>query len=109
MNDCINREFASLHYASVDTVVKQVIKLGQDMLMAKVDIRHAYRNVPVHPDDRPLLGMQWRGRVFLDKALPFGLRSAPKMFTALSDALEWILQTRGVPWCIHDFFTFGVQ
>ena len=61
VNDGINRELASLHYASVDTAVKQVIKLGQGALMAKVDIRHAYRNVPVHPDDRPLLGMQWRG------------------------------------------------
>ena len=73
VNDGINRELASLHYASVDTAVKQVIKLGQGALMAKVDIRHAYRNMPVHPDDCPLLGMQWRGRVFIDKALPFGL------------------------------------
>ena len=66
--------------------------------MAKVDIQHAYRNVPVHPDDRHLLGMEWRGRVFLDKTLPFGLRSAPKLFCALADALGWILKAAGVEW-----------
>ena len=60
-------------------------------MLAKIDIAHAYRNVPVHPEDRKLLGMQWQGKVYIDTALPFGLRSAPKIFTAISDALEWIL------------------
>lgn len=42
--------------------------------MAKID---AYRNVPVHSDDRHLLAMQWDDEILLDKVLPFGLRSAP--------------------------------
>ena len=28
--------------------------------MAKVDNKSAYRNVPVHPEDRWLMGMVWR-------------------------------------------------
>ena len=42
--------------------------------------------------------------------LPFGLRSAPKIFSALADALEWILLNRGVSFVIHyldDFLTVG--
>ncbi len=50
--------------------------------MAKADVKKAYRNVPVHPDDRRLLGMEWRGTTFVDRTLPFGLRSAPLLFTA---------------------------
>ena len=57
-------------------------------LLAKLDVQSAYRNVPVHPEDQPLLGMEWRGDVFVDAALPFGLRSAPKIFNAVADALE---------------------
>ena len=38
---------------------------------------------------------------FVDTALPFGLRSAPKIFTALADAAEWIIKQRGVQFCIH--------
>jgi hypothetical protein len=56
--------------------------------MAKVDIKKAYRMIPVHPADRHLLGMQWDGQLILDAALPFGLRSAPKIFTAVADAAE---------------------
>ena len=41
--------------------------------------------VLIHPED--LLGMRWDGRIFVDKTLPFGLRSAPMIFSALADAL----------------------
>lgn len=66
--------------------------------------------VPVHPQDRPLLGslaallllsrpaaqfsplaapfsMVWDGGLFVYTALPFGLSSTPKIFTAVADAL----------------------
>ena len=62
--------------------------------MAKVDVKAAYRMVPVHPDDRYLLVMQWDGKLYIDTALPFGLRSAPKIFNALADAIEWVLCAR---------------
>ena len=45
----------------------------------------------------------------MDTALPFGLRSAPKLFTALADALQWVLQRRGVRDTMHylDDYLFG--
>ena len=91
VNDGISRELSSMHYVSVDTAVELAV-------MAKVDIQHSYRNVPVHPEDQHLLGVRWKG---MDKALPFGLRSAPKLFSALADALKWIIRATGVDWCIH--------
>ncbi len=39
--------------------------------MAKIDIKHAYRNIPVHPDDRHLLAMRWQDEILVDKVLPF--------------------------------------
>ena len=59
-----------------------------------VDIRQAYRNVPVHPQDQLLLGMRWQGQVYVDAALPFGLRSAPLMFTVLADVAQWLMRQR---------------
>ena len=61
--------------------------------MAKFDVASTYRNVAINLDDRPLLGMQKRGQYFMDLVLPFGLRSAPFMFTAIADPGEWILVT----------------
>ena len=40
--------------------------LSQGALIAKLDIESAYRIVPVHPDDRSLLGIQWKGATYID-------------------------------------------
>ena len=72
-----------------------------------MDIRNAYRVVPVHPDDRWLMGMMWQKKLYIDTALPFGLRSAPKIFTALADTIEWIAKNNGIQFIIHDFLLLG--
>ncbi len=88
VNDGIDRGLASVKYTSMDEVVGRVLQLGPGVELAKADVKSAYRNVPVHPRDRWLLGMQWEGETFVDGTLPFGLRSAPLLFTALGDAVE---------------------
>ena len=42
-------------------------------------------------DDRLLLGMEWQGQAYVDTALPFRICSAPMIFTALADLLEWVI------------------
>ena len=79
----------------MDDIIEQVLSLGRGSLMAKMDIESAFRIVPVHPDDRPLLGMKWEEQLYIDLTLPFGLRSAPKVFNSIADALEWIVRARG--------------
>ena len=84
--------------------------LGKGSLLAKLDLREAYRAVPVHPSDQRLLAVSWNGSIYLDKALPFGLRSAPKLFSALTDAMMWVLWDRGVRSALHyldDFLVLG--
>ena len=110
VNDGIDQALSSLSYVSVDDIVDSILSLGQGALLAKIDVRSAYRVVPVHPEDRMLLGMCWKGKVYVDATLPFGLRSAPKIFTAVADALEWILRLRGVRNVKHyldDFIVVG--
>ena len=54
--------------------------------------------------------MNWRGKIYIDSVLPFGLRSAPKIFSSVADALEWILLQHGVSLSLHyldDFLTAG--
>ncbi|KAL5502126.1 hypothetical protein EMCRGX_G008850 [Ephydatia muelleri] len=116
VNDGINPKLCSLRYTSVDDVATAAAGLGRGALMAKVDIEAAYRLVPVHPHDRPLLGMEWKGQVllsilslvFADPMLPFGLRSAPKIFNAISDALEWHLKSRGIAHLFHYLDDFAI-
>jgi hypothetical protein len=94
----------------VESVAIAAQRLGRGALLAKLDIRSAYRLVPVHPQDRYLLGVEWEGRHYVDSALPFGLRSAPKIFTAVADALQWVMLDGGVSAVDHyldDFITIG--
>lgn len=72
----------------------------------------AYRIIPVHPQDRHLLGMQFDGNLYVDMALPLGLRSAPKIFTALADGLLWIMTRHNIQAALHyldDYIFFGAQ
>ena len=86
VNDGIDPNLCSLRYMSVDTVAEIVARLGRGALLAKIDIEAAYHLIPVHPHDRVLQAVQWEGKIYADPMLPFGLRSAPKIFNAVADA-----------------------
>ena len=96
VNDGISKELCSLSYISVDNVVAKVMGVGRGALMAKFDLKSAYRYIPVHPDDRWLLDMELDGRLFVDTTLPFGLRSAPIIFNAVAEALAYVIREKGV-------------
>ena len=48
-----------------------------------VDVKSTYQNVPVHPDDRWLMGTA------ISLSMP-PYHLAPVIFTAIADAVEWI-------------------
>jgi len=110
VNDSIRKDTCSFSYISIDDVARTIARLGQGSLLAKADIKEAFRIVPIHPSDRLLLGMQWGDQLYLDTVLPFVLRSAPLIFTAVADAIEWIIRQQGVRDMSHyvdDFIFFG--
>lgn len=62
------------------------IKAGRAMVLLST-LYQAYSVVPVHADNHPLLGIQWQDSTFVDTALPFGLRSVLKIFSASFNVL----------------------
>ena len=110
INDGISWQLCSLSYLAVDDMAEVALQLGWGAKLAKLDIAKAYWVVMIHPDDRCLLGMKWQGQIYLDSALPFGLGSAPKVFNAVADELEWVIWSRGVRFVAHyldDFVVIG--
>jgi hypothetical protein len=110
INDSIGESVSALSYVGIDDAVKGIHGFGQGALLAKIDVRSAYRNIPIHPHDRWLLGMRWNGALFIDTTLPFGLRSSAKIFSAVADAAEWIARQAGIQFIIHyldDFLIIG--
>ena len=74
------------------------IHLVKDMLqkgdwMVKLDLKDAYFAVPIHPDHRRYLQVQWKGTRYQFNCLPFGLSSAPRIFTKIMrPAIAWLRQ-----------------
>ena len=108
VNDGISENYCSLQYASLDDALQLIRRFGPGSQLVKMDLKDAYRVVSVHPQDQYLLGISWDGSTYVDRALPFGLRSAPKLYTALADAMAWALFVRGIRFLLHylDDFLF---
>ena len=66
----------SLSHVNVVRVGNLVVALGRKPTGKCGDLS-VYRIVVVYPDDRPLLGMEWQGALYVDTCLPFGLSLAP--------------------------------
>ena len=110
VNDGIPKSLRSLSYISVYNAINQTVAIGPKTLLAKLAIKNAFRLLLVHPTDRHLLAMEWENAIYLDTCLPFGLRSAPKLFNILAELLAWIAQHNEVTFSIHyldDFLTMG--
>ena len=91
----------------LNSYVKQVsfkmegIHLLKDLLcpgdwMTKVDLKDAYFAIPLNCQDRKLLRFQWQGKLYQFNCLPFGLSSAPWIFTKATKPVVTILRTLGM-------------
>ena len=58
VNEGILEEFCSVRYSVFDDAVKLARLAGESAMMAKIDIKHAFRSCPVRMVDRPILCYQ---------------------------------------------------
>ena len=73
-----------------------------------VQDRSAYFHVPIHPSSRKYLRFAFENRVYQFRVLPFGLNTAPQVFTRLGHTVAAYLHRQGVSvipylddWLIH--------
>ena len=90
VNDSIPDDCSSVHYATITDAVNILKNLGAGCYMAKTDIKSAFRIIPVHPLDYPLLGIKWANRYYFDRCLAMGLKSSCAIFEKFSSSLEWL-------------------
>ena len=100
VNDNIPSEHTSVSYANIDDAIRFIKRCGVGSYLAKTDIKHAFRIIPIHPEDYHLLGMQWKGSFYYDKCMPMGCASSCRTFEAFSSAVEWIAREHLAIECI---------
>lgn len=89
VNDGISDALASVSYSTFDAVLQKIKILGQSCLLAKTDIKSAFRLLPVHPDDYHLLGFKLDGYYYFDRCMPFGAKSSCANFERFSKFLNY--------------------
>eukprot|EP00731_Ephydatia_muelleri_P007891 Em0004g229a len=110
INDFIAKEEFSIHYSTIDDAVALLSRFSKGARMAKVDLKSAFRMVPIQASEWDLLGMYWRGQYYIDTCLPFGLRSAPNIFDNFASARHWVLENNYGAILLHyldDFLLVG--
>ena len=65
VNDGIPKELCSLKYITIDDAVEHIVRSGPGTHLAKIDIKSAFRLLPVHVADRHLLGCNGEGQYLL--------------------------------------------
>lgn len=93
VNDGIAFENCTVTYARIDDAIQLIRSAGQGCNLAKTDIQSAFRIIPIHPSDYPLLGMCWREKYYYDRCMPMGCASSCRTFENFSTALEWPAKT----------------
>ena len=112
INDFISKEDFAIHYSTIDDAVALLSRFDKGAMMAKVDLKSAFRMVPILASEWELLGMYWRGQYYIDTCLPFGLRSAPSIFNNFANAIHWTLENNYGATLLHyldDFLLVGPQ
>lgn len=100
-------------FQTIDDAVKRI---RRGCFLAKVDLRHAYRSVPVHPSNYKALGLKWKFKghtkftYLMDTRLPFGGRSAPGIFHRITQAVRRMMLRRGFVLVVYldDFLVIGL-
>ena len=101
VNDHIPSHYGQLKYALFNEALDHVRRAGPGTILIKRDLADAFRHIPIHPSDWWLFGFEWRGRLFQERFLPFGLRTAPRILNLFAEGLHWVLASRSRAAIIH--------
>ena len=116
VNASIDPNDFSLKYASIDDAVRMCKHYKEPPYFAKIDLKDAYKHVPVQKADWHMLGVKWpdeRGNFYyyFYKVLNFGLRSAPYLFDIFANCLQDFMTHEGASdhtvRYVDDFLTIG--
>lgn len=114
-NNSVNSHIDTIHtrvqYELLDHCISIIRSVGPNCLIAKADIKDAFRIIPIYPLDYRLLGFTWKGQFYHDKCLPMGCSNSCRIFESFATALQWILTSKfdvyGMSHILDDFIFFG--
>ena len=116
VNDAVVRESFDgttfrLKFPTVDDILDKVRAIGGRVMLSKIDVARAFRNLRVDPVDAFRFGIQWRDQYFLDIVAAFGWIHGTASFQMASDAILYMMkqETCAIFAYIDDFIMISLE
>ena len=85
-----------LKFPTIDSIVQDICEAGDDVVLFKVDVARAFRNVRVDPVNALEFCIKWADAFYIDLVIAFGWTHRSGAFQILSDAVAFIMAKNGV-------------
>ena len=90
INNNISQDMKSVQYSNVREAIGILAKNTNLKFSAKVDIKDAFRLIPIHSSDIHKLGFKFEEKFYFERVLPQGCGSSCLLFEKFSSALHHI-------------------
>ena len=74
-------KFIQYHHFKQENLGQILQSIGRNFYFTSLDLSDAYFSIPIHKEHRKYLKFFWRNNLYEFCALPFGISSAPRVFT----------------------------
>ena len=82
----------TLKFSTVDDILEKIRSAKGRVLLSKIDIARAFRNLRIDPVDAFRFGIHWDGQFFLDVVAAFGWIHGTASFQMASDAILYMMR-----------------
>lgn len=79
----------------METLDLAIRLMSRDCFMSSIDLTEAYYAIPVSDDSQRFLCFSWRNQIYRFLVMPFGLTSAPRLFTRVMKPVLAEFRRRG--------------
>lgn len=90
----LNNYVETIHF-KMETLQTALNLLQKGDYLVSVDLKDAYFSIPIYHQQRKYLRFLWKNQRYEFQCLPFGLKSAPRIFTKCTKPVMSALRSRG--------------
>ena len=92
INAMVPKENKKVSYSGIDDVARMALELGPPSWAMRIDIKHAFKCLPLHPLQWQYTGFKFQGAYFIQTRTPFGASASCLNFEKVARLLRWIIQ-----------------
>ena len=103
INAMVLKENKTVSYSGIDDVARMALDLGSPSWAMRIDIKHAFKCLPLAPSEWHLTGFSFHGGFFIQTQTPFGASASCLHFEKVARLLRWIIQNQYPPALITNY------